>query len=158
MGLPSDLANVASDSIPILLVALAAHGVCYIKSLLCCLLHAIGLSRFFPPTADHDALPGFAIVDEHANVSRRLYMLREEEEKEKNNCWVDGKNNGGGLDLGGGSSEECVVCLSGMRDGEQVRRLACCHVFHRACLDGWFDHQKTSCPLCRAPLPLPSVS
>jgi RING-H2 zinc finger protein RHA1 len=45
------------------------------------------------------------------------------------------------------------VCLSGVCGGDEVRRLSNCrHVFHRACLDRWMDHDQRTCPLCRAPL------
>ncbi|KAF9591859.1 hypothetical protein IFM89_008905 [Coptis chinensis] len=50
-------------------------------------------------------------------------------------------------------SDNCVVCLCRLKDGEQVRSLACRHVFHKTCLDGWvFDHLNVTCPLCRSPL------
>jgi E3 ubiquitin-protein ligase RHA2 len=42
------------------------------------------------------------------------------------------------------------VCLSAIAEGERVRTLACRHTFHAACLDGWFDQSRLSCPLCRA--------
>ncbi|GFP79165.1 E3 ubiquitin-protein ligase rha2a [Phtheirospermum japonicum] len=51
-----------------------------------------------------------------------------------------------------GSDADCVVCLDRLGEGDHVRRLACSHVFHRGCLDGWLDHLNFSCPLCRAPL------
>ncbi|CAL5052208.1 unnamed protein product [Urochloa decumbens] len=45
---------------------------------------------------------------------------------------------------------DCTVCLSAIAEGERVRTLACRHAFHAACLDGWFDQSRLSCPLCRA--------
>jgi len=45
---------------------------------------------------------------------------------------------------------DCTVCLSAIAEGERVRTLACRHTFHAACLDGWFDQSRLSCPLCRA--------
>ena len=48
---------------------------------------------------------------------------------------------------------DCAVCLSGIGGGDEVRRLSNCrHVFHRACLDRWMEHDQRTCPLCRAPL------
>ncbi|KAE8715245.1 protein RIC1-like protein isoform X1 [Hibiscus syriacus] len=36
--------------------------------------------------------------------------------------------------------------------GEEIRWLRNCrHVFHRACLDRWMDHDQITCPLCRTP-------
>ncbi|KAL6627675.1 hypothetical protein ACP70R_031401 [Stipagrostis hirtigluma subsp. patula] len=57
---------------------------------------------------------------------------------------------------GGSAGEaECVFCLSGVGDGDEVRELRCRHVFHRACLDAWLVRPRATCPLCRDRL-LPS--
>ncbi|XWS26509.1 hypothetical protein CRYUN_Cryun26dG0037900 [Craigia yunnanensis] len=68
-------------------------------------------------------------------------------------------------------SDTCAVCLSQLKEGDEVRELRnCFHVFHKDCIDRWVDydqdhdhdydhdhkndhedHHKT-CPLCRAPL------
>ncbi|CAL5043463.1 unnamed protein product [Urochloa decumbens] len=50
----------------------------------------------------------------------------------------------------GAAAGDCAVCLSAIAEGERVRTLACRHAFHAACLDGWFDQSRLSCPLCRA--------
>lgn len=48
---------------------------------------------------------------------------------------------------------DCAVCLSAIGGRDEVRRLSNCrHVFHRACLDRWMEHDQRTCPLCRAPL------
>ena len=47
---------------------------------------------------------------------------------------------------------ECVFCLSGVEEGEEVRELRCRHVFHRACLDRWLATPPATCPLCRTRL------
>ncbi|KAF8680747.1 hypothetical protein HU200_045591 [Digitaria exilis] len=47
-----------------------------------------------------------------------------------------------------GGDEECVLCLSGMEEGSEVRDLNCCHLFHRDRLDRWLLLAAT-CPLCR---------
>lgn len=47
-------------------------------------------------------------------------------------------------------SQNCAVCLNEFKRGEEIRGLKICrHVFHRACLDGWIDHDQKTCPLCR---------
>ncbi|KAF3570298.1 hypothetical protein F2Q69_00063336 [Brassica cretica] len=51
---------------------------------------------------------------------------------------------------GGGSG--CVVCLSKLREGEEVRKLECRHVFHKRCLEGWLHCLNFTCPLCRSAL------
>lgn len=44
----------------------------------------------------------------------------------------------------------CPICLSQFGYKEDgVVRLKCAHVFHRACLEPWFEAHHT-CPLCRA--------
>ncbi|XP_008799973.2 E3 ubiquitin-protein ligase EL5-like [Phoenix dactylifera] len=48
----------------------------------------------------------------------------------------------------------CAVCLSEVGRKDRVWELRnCSHVFHKACLDRWLDHDEhLACPLCRAPL------
>ncbi|CAE6061505.1 unnamed protein product [Arabidopsis arenosa] len=50
------------------------------------------------------------------------------------------------------AASECIVCLSSLKTGEQVRKLDCRHVFHKQCLEGWLQHLNFNCPLCRSPL------
>ncbi|GFQ02101.1 probable E3 ubiquitin-protein ligase xerico [Phtheirospermum japonicum] len=45
---------------------------------------------------------------------------------------------------------ECCVCLCRFEAEEEVSELSCKHVFHRGCLDKWFDNQHITCPLCRS--------
>jgi len=44
--------------------------------------------------------------------------------------------------------DKCTICLCGMEDGEEVRRLPCMHLFHIACVDRWLGLNKR-CPICR---------
>ena len=44
---------------------------------------------------------------------------------------------------------ECCVCLSRLEEGNGTRKLACCHLFHRECVDRWLVHCRSTCPLCR---------
>ncbi|XP_010917327.1 E3 ubiquitin-protein ligase ATL9 [Elaeis guineensis] len=55
---------------------------------------------------------------------------------------------------GAAAAATCAVCLSEVRGKDRVWELRnCCHVFHKACLDRWLDHDEhLTCPLCRAPL------
>lgn len=41
----------------------------------------------------------------------------------------------------------CAVCLSEYDEGDLLRRLPCCHYFHRRCADQWLLRSKR-CPLC----------
>jgi len=45
------------------------------------------------------------------------------------------------------AQDTCVVCLSDFDDGQSLRRLPCCHMFHQGCIDEWLSRRK-SCPLC----------
>nr|XP_017222294.1 PREDICTED: probable E3 ubiquitin-protein ligase XERICO [Daucus carota subsp. sativus] len=52
------------------------------------------------------------------------------------------------------SMEECCcVCLSKFKQDEDVSELCYCqHLFHKVCLEKWFDNQHSTCPLCRSVL------
>ncbi|KAK7394737.1 hypothetical protein VNO78_15274 [Psophocarpus tetragonolobus] len=55
-------------------------------------------------------------------------------------------------ELGGPSPSGCAVCLSEFSAEEEIRCMANCkHIFHRACVDRWIDHDQKTCPLCRTP-------
>ncbi|CAJ1820257.1 unnamed protein product [Sphenostylis stenocarpa] len=46
----------------------------------------------------------------------------------------------------------CAVCLSEFCAEEEIRCMENCkHMFHRACVDRWIDHDQKTCPLCRTP-------
>ncbi|KAE8653785.1 E3 ubiquitin-protein ligase RHA2A [Hibiscus syriacus] len=136
MGLQSQLNEVSSDSIPLLLVAVIAKCIGYLRSLLLGFLHAIGL---FPcpdqPTAIDDVgligsgLATLVVLAEQLNLNKAF-----------------------AYEYCGGKGSDCIVCLCGLRDGEQVRKLDCFHVFHKDCFDGWLEHLNFNCPLCRSPL------
>ncbi|XP_022730878.1 E3 ubiquitin-protein ligase RHA2A-like [Durio zibethinus] len=68
-------------------------------------------------------------------------------------------------------SDTCAVCLSQLKEGDEVRELRNCrHLFHKDCIDRWVDYGQDhdhdydhdhdnddednhkTCPLCRAPL------
>ncbi|XP_041012799.1 E3 ubiquitin-protein ligase RHA2A [Juglans microcarpa x Juglans regia] len=142
MGLQSQLNDVSSDSIPLLLLALFAKCVSYLRSVVSGLFHSLGLSRFNPDSAVDDGfvaavgsgLAGLIVLADQLNLNRVFsYEYLDSEES----------------DLVG--RPDCVVCLSALRDGDQVRRLACLHVFHKECFDGWLNHLKFTCPICRSP-------
>lgn len=50
------------------------------------------------------------------------------------------------------AASDCIVCLSTLKTGDQVRKLDCRHLFHKQCLEGWLQHLNFNCPLCRSPL------
>ncbi len=52
----------------------------------------------------------------------------------------------------GQEHRECAVCLSDFEEEDDLRLLpGCKHVFHKDCIDVWFQSHST-CPLCRASL------
>ncbi|CAN1796359.1 E3 ubiquitin-protein ligase RHA2B [Linum perenne] len=125
MGSPTDLTDLSDGSIYWLLFILLSNS---IKS----------FRRFFSkprPITDenHDTSSsssfGSAAVEDHLSLNRRSSCL-----------------------YSGSDSDDCVVCLCGLSEGELVRELDCRHVFHKGCLDGWLRRCNFTCPICRSPL------
>ncbi|XP_027351624.1 E3 ubiquitin-protein ligase RHA1B-like [Abrus precatorius] len=57
-----------------------------------------------------------------------------------------------GVVAGDSPAAACAVCLSEFWAEEEIRCMANCkHIFHRACVDRWIDHDQKTCPLCRTP-------
>lgn len=140
MGLQSQLNDVSSESIPLLLLSLIANCVSYLRSLLFGVIHSLGISRSNPYRVDDgflgavgSGLAGLIVLADELNQNR-----------------VCSYEYAAGED--GVGRPDCVVCLSTLREGDQVRRLPCRHVFHKECFNGWLDHLNFNCPLCRSPL------
>jgi hypothetical protein len=51
---------------------------------------------------------------------------------------------------------ECAICLTALEPGDECRRLACSHMYHRACADPWL-RRVAVCPLCKAPVHAPRL-
>lgn len=133
MGLQNQMNDVSSDSFPILILLLIANGVGYLRSILLAILHSLNLSH--NDESSQAVTSGLAVLAEQLNFNRMFSY------KYNRSTTLDGT---------GGS--DCVVCLSRLKNGEYVRRLACKHVFHKECFDGWLDHLNFNCPLCRGSL------
>lgn len=138
MGLQSQLSDVSSESIIILTVVLIGKSVRYLRSLLSTILRAIGVC--FDPDHPHSGgslgsgLAGVILLCEQLNLNRACAYAN---------------RSGEGADRFG---SDCVVCLNRFAEGDMVRKLACRHVFHKDCFDGWLGQLNFRCPLCRAPL------
>lgn len=51
----------------------------------------------------------------------------------------------------------CTICFDPIGDREIIRGLPCLHVFHKNCMDAWFEALHVTCPLCKQDiLKLPS--
>ena len=48
-----------------------------------------------------------------------------------------------------GPEETCTICLGRVREGQNVARIACMHVFHSQCLHKW-SKKKSKCPICQS--------
>ena len=47
------------------------------------------------------------------------------------------------------SSIQCIVCLEHLVAGQELRKMRFCqHIFHRSCIDTWFE-RTVRCPICR---------
>ena len=46
--------------------------------------------------------------------------------------------------------DECAICLSAFKDGDELRVLPCLHLFHKVEIDEWLLRCSTLCPLCKA--------
>ena len=42
---------------------------------------------------------------------------------------------------------ECVICLEDMERGQIIRTLSCFHIYHKDCVDIWFN-RSSKCPIC----------
>ena len=49
------------------------------------------------------------------------------------------------------NQETCSICRESFDESSIVRKLACGHIFHIACVDEWFE-SNIRCPLCRQDL------
>ncbi|NP_001295726.1 E3 ubiquitin-protein ligase RHA1B [Jatropha curcas] len=111
----------------------------FIRSLILCLFNYLGLSDFLE--TDNIWPDNPTRIHSHPPVSATL--IREILPVIKFEDLVPGAGEG---DL----PESCAVCLYEFDGEDEIRWLKNCkHIFHRACLDRWMDHDRNTCPLCR---------
>ncbi|KAG6396602.1 hypothetical protein SASPL_142755 [Salvia splendens] len=135
MGLQNHLSDLSSESILIITVVLLGKSFSYLHSLILTFLHNLGLLSRPPPFhADRDFVSAFNHV-----VGSGLAVLCDQLALNHGCSYQD-------------PDADCAVCLNRLARGDRVRRLACRHVFHKDCFDGWLHHLNFSCPLCRAPV------
>ncbi|CAN7020793.1 E3 ubiquitin-protein ligase RHA2A [Brassica rapa] len=129
MGLQGQLSDVSSDSLPLMLLSLLAVFLSRLRSFL------------LPPCDPASNLPlddGSIVASGLANI----IVLADQLSLNRLSSYRS---------VGEGGSD-CVVCLSELHEGEEVRKLECGHVFHKPCLEGWLHHLHFTCPLCRSAL------
>ncbi|KAD0410220.1 hypothetical protein E3N88_44305 [Mikania micrantha] len=143
MGLNNQLTDVSSDSLPIFFLAIIANAVCYLRKLISTVLRSVGISQCRSDEADDlmlfdavgSGLAGLIILTEQLKLNRVFSY--------EHRLFADDPDP---------VNSNCVVCLNCFKDGEQVRKLACQHVFHKECFDGWLDYFNFKCPICRSPV------
>ncbi|KAK4260763.1 hypothetical protein QN277_003840 [Acacia crassicarpa] len=145
MGLQNQLRDVSSDSIPLLLLLHIAAGFNYLRSYLLAFLHSLGISRF------HSHTPAIAEDALFAAVGSGLAQLVILSDQLHANYDLTDDDDDRAI-AAASSSSMCVVCRSEYKEGDQVRRLPCRHVFHGRCFDAWLHELKFNCPLCRSAL------
>ncbi|KAG5392285.1 hypothetical protein IGI04_022248 [Brassica rapa subsp. trilocularis] len=114
MGLQGQLSDVSSDSLPLMLLSLLAVFLSRLRSFL------------LPPCDPASNLPlddGSIVASGLANI----IVLADQLSLNRLSSYRS---------VGEGGSD-CVVCLSELHEGEEVRKLECGHVFHKPCLEGW---------------------
>ncbi|CAG7873005.1 unnamed protein product [Brassica rapa] len=131
MGLQGQLSDVSSDSIPLMLVALLATLFKHVRSFF---LRFSALSV----VVDDDAAASASVTSGLANLAVLADQLKLN--RLFSYSYVDN------------AASDCIVCLSTLKTGEEVRKLDCRHVFHMNCLEGWLQHLNFNCPLCRSTL------
>lgn len=142
MGLQSQLNDVGSDSIPIMVVAVIAALYGHLRSLVAAVCHT--LPRLHHHIVDDNlfhissGLAGLIAVADHRLSLRRFryhssFAVSAAEDDE---------------------SPMCIFCRCHLKSGEAVCELPCNHIFHdhTDCLGGWLDQMKFNCPLCRSPI------
>ncbi|KAJ8900526.1 hypothetical protein K2173_025303 [Erythroxylum novogranatense] len=111
----------------------------FVRNLILCLFNYLGLSDFIE--TDHIWSENLARMPTQPPVTAAL--IRELLPVSKFEELVSGI-------VEGDPPESCAVCLYEFEGGDEIRRLKNCkHIFHRACLDPWMDHDNNTCPLCR---------
>ncbi|KAL4352295.1 hypothetical protein GQ457_06G005190 [Hibiscus cannabinus] len=137
------LDDVSSDSIPLLVLALIANCFGYLQNLLLHLFHSTCLRRFtYQSTTTPVDDDGAGVIAVGSGLAGLVVLAEQLNLNKVSSC---GYNCGGGVC-------DCVVCLCKLRDGEKVRELDCCRVFHKDLFDGWLHHFNFNCPVSRSPL------
>ena len=56
----------------------------------------------------------------------------------------------------GSQDDDCIICLSDFKVGQDIISLPCFHVFHKECIESWLK-SKLWCPVCKFKVTLSSL-
>ena len=96
---------------------------------------SMGVCRAAPvtPAAQFDASPSFADrLDEFEFDEQQVHLVKSTTE----------------------DSLTCPICLSNYQQSDICRKMPspCLHIFHKRCIDKWFE-RSSDCPLCKRSIP-----
>lgn len=141
MGFPACCCGLA---IPTLLFHIACT-LCYIKIVICRVLHFVGIVDCGEP--DSSSWQDFPDVNSSSVPSFSADTIRDSLPLATFGMFAEILCESVGNDI------VCTFCLSSFDEEDEVRELYNCrHIFHRNCLDKWLDQRQTTCPLCRSSL------
>jgi ribosomal protein S27E len=51
--------------------------------------------------------------------------------------------------LGEEYTKKCVICMENYKENDEVETLPCFHIFHKDCIEEWFNNNNNNCPICK---------
>jgi hypothetical protein len=46
-------------------------------------------------------------------------------------------------------AKKCVICMENYKENDEVETLPCFHIFHKNCIEQWFNNNNNNCPICK---------
>ena len=46
-------------------------------------------------------------------------------------------------------AKRCVICMDNYKENDEVETLPCFHIFHKNCIEQWFNNNNNNCPICK---------
>ena len=46
-------------------------------------------------------------------------------------------------------AKKCVICMENYKEDDEVETLPCFHIFHKICIEEWFNNNNNNCPICK---------
>jgi hypothetical protein len=79
------------------------------------------------------------------NNNNRINSNRNNYNRNNNN---NNNNNNGISKYTKCDQKQCTICLELFKEGENIRRLECLHIYHINCIKNWLKN-KDQCPVCK---------